>query len=337
MYKTGLAAAALAAMLLAPLKAQAGGDDQFASATEAYRFGIGAIAAGDTGSALPALTFAAERGVLGAQVRLARLYARGQGVPRDDAKALFYYQQIADQRAEIALISPVAPYVAEAFVAVGRYYRDGVPEANLAPDAYSAASLFRHAASYFGDADAQFALARLYLAGEGVEANPGLAVNWLTNAVKKKHPQSQALLGELLWKGELVQRRPARALALITLAQESSKLNETERAWVDALYRETVLAADENLRLQAIAVAERWRGGPAPAAVAADETASQSKQLVVPASGTPSQNGGTASEASAGTSAEAPARGRTFGINLGFGESGGSSQPSLGFTDGNAQ
>ena len=47
--------------------------------------------------------------------------------------------------------------------------------------------LFRHAASYFGNAEAQYRLARLYMNGDGVEKNLGLAVNWLSIAAKKQH------------------------------------------------------------------------------------------------------------------------------------------------------
>ena len=123
-------------------------------------------------------------------------------MPKDDAKAFTYYQQIADERAEINPRSPIAKFVAEAFVALGAYYQFDGSGALAPPNPVRAAGLYRHAASYFGDADAQYALARLYLTGDGVDKNVGLAANWLAMAAKKQHAAAQATLGELLWHGD---------------------------------------------------------------------------------------------------------------------------------------
>ena len=105
----------------------------YASATDAYRPGTKAMIAGAFADAVPALEYAAEHGVLGAQLKLARIYANGRGVPSDNGKAFYIYRQIANQHAEISPISPVAKYIAEAFVAIGKYHvqrhsRLGLPE-----------------------------------------------------------------------------------------------------------------------------------------------------------------------------------------------------------------
>jgi TPR repeat protein len=127
--------AALAAMMaLAPAAIGAEDPPSYASATEAYRQGAAAMKSGQIEKALPALSYAAERGVLGAELKLARFYARGDGGARDEGKAFTYYQRIADQHAEIAPSSPVAKFVAEAFVALGQYYRKGVPGIGLKSD-----------------------------------------------------------------------------------------------------------------------------------------------------------------------------------------------------------
>jgi TPR repeat protein len=194
-------------MMLGPVAVGADDPPPFASATEAYRQGVSALNTGRTAVALPALEYAAKRGVLGAQLKLARAYAAGRDVPKDDAKAFSYFQQIADQYADISASSPIGNYVGEAFVALGQYSLDGVPAMSLQPNPAYAADLFRHAASYFGNAEAQYQLARLYLTGDGVEKNPGLAVNWLAMAAKKQHAAAQATLGELLWRGEEVRQR----------------------------------------------------------------------------------------------------------------------------------
>ena len=150
-------AALMAALtVMVPVAAGAIETSPYASATEAYRQGIAALKSGDTKSALPALEYAADRGVLGAQLKLARIYATGNGTDRDEAKAYIYYRQIANQRADISPSSPVAKYVAEAFVSLGNYYLQGIPDAHVVRDPVRAAGLFSHAASYFGSAEAQY-------------------------------------------------------------------------------------------------------------------------------------------------------------------------------------
>src|SRR3972149_1331673 len=123
-----LAVGALAGlMMFGPVAVGADDAPPFASATEAYRQGASALKSGMPATAIPALEYAATRGVLGAQVKLARAYASGRDVPKDDAKAFSYFQQIADQQADISPSSPIAKYAAEAFVALGQYYVDGLP------------------------------------------------------------------------------------------------------------------------------------------------------------------------------------------------------------------
>jgi uncharacterized protein len=320
-----LAYAALAALTLlgSGFAASAIETPPYASATAAYRQGIAALKAGDVEGALPALDFAAERGVLGAQLRLARLYAAGEDVAKDDAKAFSYYRQIANQRADISPLSPVSNYVAEAFVALGQYYVQGIEATGLRPNPRRARDLFRHAASIFGNADAQYELARLYLDGAGVEKNVGLAVNWLATAAKKKHPAAQATLGEILWRGEdQVRQRPARGLALIMLAHANAQASGKEPEWIANLYLEALATADPALLKEAQAMTLEL-GGPA---IVIDLTpkpvrAAGPDQLVVPASEgaalteQPTPAGTVLSDSASAPPASAPAP-------LGFGSAG---------------
>jgi hypothetical protein len=278
-------AALAACMLLAPAAIGAEAPPPYASATEAYRQGAAAAKSGHMDAALPALSYAAERGVLGAELKLARLYARGDDVPRDDGKAFTYYQRIADQHAEIAPSSPVAKFVAEAFVALGQYYRKGVPAIGLNSDPARAADLYRHAASYFGDADAQYELGRLYLSGDGVHKDVSLAANWLVAAAKKQNPEAQAKLGELLWNGDHIRKRPAKGLALITLAHENAKISGKEPKWIEELYRDVIAQSDAGTRKEAEAIMPDWSGPgktAAPAIAASmpkDDLAATGEQL----------------------------------------------------------
>jgi TPR repeat protein len=315
-------AVAVLATLVILISFAVGADDAppFASATDAYRQGMVAIKSGETELALSALEYAAERGVLGAQLKLARVYAAGNGVRKDEAKAFFFYRQIANQRADISPLSPVAKYAAEAFVALGQYYLQGVEATGVQRDPARAADLFRHAASYFGDSDAQYALARLYLDGTGVDKNMGLAVNWLATAAKKQHAAAQATLGELLWRGgDEVRQRPARGLALIMLAHANAKAGGKEPKWIEDLYREVQGASDAAMLQEAQGLIPELGG---PAAISA--TTGVPDTLLVPASGRAAPKpapvpSATAPMVSGDASAHPPV---PIGVPVGFGETG---------------
>jgi hypothetical protein len=321
--------AALVALLVFGLNTGASAVDspRYGSATEAYRHGVAALKSGETAAAIPALDYAAERGVLGAQLKLARLYAAGNGVEKDDAKAFSYYRQIANQRADISPMSPISKYVAEAFVALGRYYVQGVEASGLRPDPRRAADLFRHAGSIFGSADGQYELAKLYLDGTGVEKNVGLAINWLATAAKKQHAAAQATLGEVLWRGEdEVRQRPARGLALIMLAHANGVASGKEPQWIADLYVEALATADRALLKEAEGMTAEW-GGPAVAIDLVPEPPKTvlPEQLLVPAA----ENLAPAAQAApvgtpAGTvvSEGAPPAAQ-MGVPVGFGPGGG--------------
>lgn len=274
---------ALLVLGLSPVKA--GGDEPppFTSATEAYRQGTSSLKSGQTAASLPALEYAAKRGVLGAQLKLARIYATGRdSVAKDDSKAFSYFQQIADQQADISPSSPIAKYAAEAFVALGQYYADGIPAMQLARNPVYAVDLFRHAASYFGDAEAQYRLARLYMNGDGVEKNVGLAVNWLATAAKKQHPAAQATLGEILWRGQDVRPRQARGLALIILAHQNAVADGKEPQWIGDLYREALDKSDTATRKDAEAMLPEL-GGVQAATLMPTAKAKPTEVMVMPA------------------------------------------------------
>jgi hypothetical protein len=317
-----LALGALAAfMMLGPVKA--GGDDPppYASATEAYRQGTNALKAGRAAVALPALEYAAKRGVLGAQIKLARAFSAGRDVPKDDAKAFTYYEQIADQQADISPSSPIAKYAAEAFVALGEYYLDGIPAMPLVANPSYAADLFRHAASYFGNAEAQYRLARLYMNGDGVEKNVGLAVNWLAIAAKKQHAASQATLGEILWRGQEMRPRRTRGLALIMLAHENALAAGKEPQWIGDLYQEAFGRSDVATRKDATAMMPELGDVKSAAAVPAAK-AKPAEIMMMPASGgtkevaAPPPSTASSDAAPLGKGAPPPA---AMGLSVGFG------------------
>ena len=141
------------------------------------------------------------------------------------------------------------------------------PPCRCIPDPVYAVGLFRHAGAYFGDADAQYQLGRLYLAGSGVEKNETIAANWLAMAARKQHPGAQAVLGDMLWRGEGVSQRQVRGLALLMLANENAKTSADDAEWIGQRYQETVALADKSTRKQAEALLPTL-GGPRTAAAA---------------------------------------------------------------------
>jgi hypothetical protein len=228
----------------------------FSSPLEAYRQGKAAYDEGWYGLALPAIRFAAKRGVFGARLMLAKMYELGLGLPRDPAAAFDLYKNISERNWNISNFHPAAPYIGQALASLGIYYLNGIDEIDLKPNAKRAATYFTHAAQYFGNPTAQYQLAKLYLSGQGVKKNSRRAIGWLNNATKKKHAPSQALLGQLLWEGELAGKQQIRALALLTMARENAGPQDSE--WINGLYKTIVAAADLKTRKGAKTAVARW-------------------------------------------------------------------------------
>jgi hypothetical protein len=194
-------------------------------------------------AALARLEVEARKGVFAAQMRLARIYSRGKETPRNDAKAFYYYRQVADQNADIDIYHPAAKYVAEAFRALAGYYRSGVPVLNLAPDRAREGQLLQQGASYFQDPAAQFMLAKMYLNGDGVTRNTTIGVRWLVNASRRRYALAQAVLGDLLWDGKGVKSSPGEGLALLVLAKDNAAPEDA--GWISALCDKAMAQANE--------------------------------------------------------------------------------------------
>ncbi len=85
---------------------------------------------------------------------------------------------IADSHAEDNPDEPQSRFVANAFVALGHYYLEGIPNTRVKADPERARAMFDYAASYFRDPDAQYYLAKLYLNGTGAPQDPRTAARW---------------------------------------------------------------------------------------------------------------------------------------------------------------
>jgi uncharacterized protein len=118
--------------------------------------------------------------------------------------------------------------------------------------------MFVYAASYFGDPDAQYNLARLYLDGTGVSRDARQAARWLGLAANKGQRQAQALLGQLLFVGKDVPRRTARGLMWLMLASDGAGPGDR---WIVELCDKAEKSASAEDRATAQSFIEQWQKG----------------------------------------------------------------------------
>jgi hypothetical protein len=204
----------------------------------------------------------ARDGDVGAAWKLGRMYADGDGVKQSDLRAFEYFSGIANTHADEVPGTAPARFVALSFVALGGYYITGIPNSNVKPDAVRAVEMVSYAASYFGDADAQYRLGRMYLDGQGTAKDSKQAVRWLFAAASKGQYQAQAVFGALLFKGQgqygqgqYVPRDAPRGLMWLTLARDAASPKET---WITDQYNAAMKQATEDERAAAALHVEQW-------------------------------------------------------------------------------
>jgi TPR repeat protein len=226
------------------------------SAGEAFRSGARWFRVGEKIKAVHSLEYAAEKGHLLAQWKLGRIYAEGDGVTQDDLKAFNYFRRIADAHADDNPDTPQARFVANAFVALGSYYLNGIPKTEIKSDPDRAREMFAYAASYFRDPDAQYYLARLYLDGTGAPKDPRTAARWFGLSAQKGQCQAQAMLGAMLFAGDHVPRQAARGLMWLALAKDSAPPGQ--QGWINNLYESAMHQATEDERALAGVYLKHW-------------------------------------------------------------------------------
>lgn len=213
---------------------------------------------GISGDALiTALEGAADAGQPMAMYQLGTMYENGEGVAKDPAKAFSYFSQIASDHADAAPRGLEADIVAQSFVKVGDYYRNGLPSAGIKADAERSHALLLHAATYFGDADAQYRVGELYLQKDELGVNPLQSARWLSLAARKGHVKAQATLGDLLFNGMAgIDRQPVEGLMWLTLSHQRAS-GTADEAWVSELLTRDVSVATPKEREDAVAMANR--------------------------------------------------------------------------------
>lgn len=211
--------------------------------------GAGGGVSGD--DLLAALEDAAEAGQPMAMWQLGTMYENGEGVDKDPARAFSYFSQIANQHADAAPKGVESDIVAQSFVKVGDYYREGVPDAGIPADADRSHAMLLHAASYFGDADAQYRVGELYLQEDELGVNPLQSARWLSLAARKGHGPAQARLGDLLFNGiEGLKPQPVEGLMWLTMSR-GRVIGTGDEGWVSELFNRASSMATPEERAQA--------------------------------------------------------------------------------------
>jgi uncharacterized protein len=221
---------------------------------EAFRSGTQALRLGKTEQALTELEYAAEQGVPGAIWKLGRMYADGDGVKMNKARAYDYFRRLTTMHGDDSAGTPNARYLANAFVALGLYHLDGI-SGTLKADPNVAREMFRYAAAYYADPEAQYHLGRLYLFGKGASKDAIQAARWLRLSANKGDHRAQALLGGMLFKGEEVSRQAALGLFWLIVAKDAAGPDET---WITEMYTSALAQASDGERATASKYLEDW-------------------------------------------------------------------------------
>jgi len=239
----------------------------FTDPQQALRAGVDDLKAGDADASVAALTYAAEGGQAIARWKLGEMYADGQGVQRDDLKAYHYFNQLVEDYDEDQPDRRNLSAISNAFVAVGVYCLNGIPNSDVSPDPRRAHELFQYAATIFGDPNAQYNLAHMYMVGAGGVAKDNIAaIRWLAVAAQKGHAPSEALLGHMLFIGDGVAHQRPRGLMWLEFAKDAA--SDPKEAWIRDLYQRDFALASEDDRQAAEALHDaRAKGAPPSAPV----------------------------------------------------------------------
>ncbi len=212
----------------------------------------GGVSSGDL---LAALENAADAGQPMAMWQLGTMYENGEGVAKDPAKAFGYFAQIANQHADAAPKGVEADIVARSFVKVGDYYREGLPDAGIPADANRSHALLLHAATYFGDADAQYRVGLLYTKENELGINPLQSARWFSLAARKGHCPAQAQLGNLIFGGvDGIEAQPVEGLMWLNIAQERCA-GTADASWIEEMRNNALglSSAEEQAEAQGLA------------------------------------------------------------------------------------
>jgi TPR repeat protein len=129
---------------------------------------------------------AAEKGDAKAEYFLGKQYAKGNGVPLDNAKAAEYFRKAAEQG------------LAAAQNDLGAYYARGL---GVKRDFQEAAKWYTKAALQ-GDELAEYSLGRAYAEGRGVDKDLRESTKWYRKAAEQNQPDALVVMGDMYLFGD---------------------------------------------------------------------------------------------------------------------------------------
>ncbi len=220
---------------------------------DVFQFGYTAYKNGHKDQAVEAYRYAAEKGQIGATWKLARMYAQGDGVDRNDYEAFKFFSEIAEKDVELG--SPEESYMSDALVALGSYWQTGIPGTPIEADPSTAQQYYMRAATDYRNPNAQFEIGKMLLKGDGAKRNLKRAGQWLQLAAEKGHAGAQATLGNLLFQSGKV----VRGLAMMTAALDRAAASD--KPWIRNMQEEAFALTPETDRRTAIALADDYING----------------------------------------------------------------------------
>lgn len=167
-----------------------------------FEEGLAAWKAGNYTAALKIWTPLAEQDHAAAEYYLALMHAKGQGVTRDDSKAIQWYRRAASHRYTPAQLAIAVSY----------------DEGRGVPQSPSKAMKWYRLAGQQGDVTAQVTLGLIYGTGRGVPENPWQAAKWYELAAEQGNAIAQNNLGHLYARGQGVSRDALQAYLWFSLA-----------------------------------------------------------------------------------------------------------------------
>jgi tetratricopeptide (TPR) repeat protein len=188
---------------------------------------------------IAALTKKANAGDVRAQNQLGVMYAEGNGVAKDAAKAMQLF------RKAVALGHSDAQYN------LGSMYDNGE---GVAKDVIKAVEWYQKSAAQ-GHSDAQFSLALAYAEGKGVPKDAAVAVTWLQKSAAQGHSFAQHYLSLMYALGEGVVLDMVLAHAWSNIAANSGMLEAVENRAI----LESQLSKVELIEAQKLS--SRWKKG----------------------------------------------------------------------------
>lgn len=183
---------------------------------------LGAYRAGEFSKAHELFKAAADEGDLMAHWWLGRMYQMGQGVPVNHGQAFGHFRKAALAFDGLEPPGPLMGAKLDSLVHVGRYYRKGIPDANIPRQPQRALRIFRTAAE-FKHPGAQYGIGAMFFDGDGLDKRPRRGIRWLMLSAQKHFPLALAKLGDIYWEQRERPFSEMRAMMWYILAQNVAR------------------------------------------------------------------------------------------------------------------